>query len=136
VAAQVLLRATFTGGSANESPALICEDVNLVGYLNNTSATYVTTEIGLTQGIASTKLYAQMSVPANTTAAWYASNDGGATWELMAQQSSRPIDPDWTEYVFSRTFTNPAGTRIQYKAEMAGTALLYPRIHSIGATLS
>ena len=35
-----------------------------------------------------------------------------------------------------RTFTDPVGNKLRYKAVMTGTPLVYPRIHSLGATLS
>ena len=35
-----------------------------------------------------------------------------------------------------RTFTDNTGNKVRYKAEMTGTPLIYPRIHSLGATLS
>jgi hypothetical protein len=35
-----------------------------------------------------------------------------------------------------RTFANPVGNKVRYKAEINGTPLVYPRIHSLGATLS
>ena len=90
----------------------------------------------LTQGVESTKLYAQMQIPSGTTATWFASNDGGATWEPMTIDETRPIDQNWTEYTLSRTFSDPSGRKVRYKAEMTGTVLTFPRIHSLGATLS
>jgi hypothetical protein len=54
----------------------------------------------------------------------------------MTIQETRPIDENWTEYTLVRTFADPAGNKVRYKAEMNGTALVYPRIHSLGATLS
>ena len=44
----------------------------------------------------------------------------------------RPILPR----VAVRTFTDNTGNKVRYKAEMTGTPLIYPRIHSLGATLS
>lgn len=93
-------------------------------------------ELVATQPIASAKVYAEMSVPSGTTVVWSASNDGGATWEPMAQESARPLNDTWTEYVLGRAFASPAGNRIRFKAVMAGTALVTPRIHSLGATLA
>ena len=49
---------------------------------------------------------------------------------------TRAIDEEWTEYTLTRTFTSSAGTRVRYKAVMTGTTLSFPRIHSLGATLS
>ena len=63
-------------------------------------------------------------------------NDGGLTWEAMTIQDTRPIDENWTEYTLVRTFTDNTGNKVRYKAEMTGTPLIYPRIHSLGATLS
>ncbi len=136
IAAQVLVRAKMTGASGNDSPALNYKDVNLVGYRNNVSGTYITRENELTQGIASTKAYVQMNIPSGTTVLWYATNDGGTSWEPMTLDSTRAIDQDWTEYTFLRAFTNPAGNKVRYKAVMTATPLVYPRIHSLGATLS
>ena len=135
VATQVHVRARLSGTVPSESPVLNFPDVNLIGYLSNTSGTYVTRQIELLQAVASTKLYAQMNTPPGTSVTWYASNDGGATWEAMVLDSTRPIDAEWTEHTLSRVFANPAGTQIRYKAEMAGTTLVYPRIHSLGSTL-
>lgn len=136
VAAQVLVRVKLTGADPNDSPVLNYKDVNLVGYLNNGAGTYVTRQNELTQGIASTKVYAQMSIPSGATVTWYASNDGGSAWEAMTLDSTRPIDQEWTEYTLLRTFANPVGNKVRYKAVMTGTPLVYPRIHSLGATLS
>mgnify|MGYP001274356119 FL=1 len=54
----------------------------------------------------------------------------------MTLDSTRAMDHVWTEYAYVRTFSNPTGNRVRYKAVMSGTALVYPRIHSLGATLS
>jgi hypothetical protein len=62
--------------------------------------------------------------------------DGDLTWEAMTIQDTRPIDENWTEYTLVRTFTDNTGNKVRYKAEMTGTPLIYPRIHSLGATLS
>ena len=97
---------------------------------------YLTRETELTQGVESTKAYVQMDIPSGTTLQWFASNDGGATWEAMTIQETRPIDENWTEYTLVRTFADPAGNKVRYKAVMTGTPLVYPRIHSLGATLS
>ena len=136
IAAQVLVRARFASSLTNDSPALNYKDVNLIGYLNNPDGTYISRENELTQGVESTKVYAQMNIPSGCTLNWFASNDGGTTWEPMALDSTREVDQTWTEYVFIRTFANPAGNRVRYKAVMTGNNLIYPRIHSLGATLS
>jgi len=76
-------------------------------------------------------------VPSNTSVTWYASNDGGATWETMTLDSTRQISQEWTEYTYKRTFYNATGTKIRYKAQFwAGWANIYARIHRLGATLS
>ncbi len=136
LAANVLVRALFAGSEANDSPALNFKDVNLIGYLNHTSGTYVTRENELTQGVASTKVYVQMHIPSGTSVDWYASNDGGVTWESLTLDSTREIDQEWTEYTYSHTFADPAGDKVRYKAELTGNRLVYPRIHTLGATLS
>ena len=120
----------------NDSPALNYKDVNLIGYLNSPDGTYISRENELTQGVESTKVYAEMSIPSGCSINWFASNDGGATWEEMTIDTTREVDQTWTEYVFLRAFTNPTGNRVRYKAVMTGNNLIYPRIHSLGATLS
>ncbi len=136
VAAQITVRARLTSSTPNDTPALNYLDVNLIGYLNSPSGTYISRENELTQGVESTKVYAQMNIPSGCSMEWFTSNDGGATWEPMALDSTREVDQTWTEYVYLRTFTNPAGTRVRYKAILTGNNLVYPRIHSLGATLS
>ena len=59
-----------------------------------------------------------------------------ATWEAMDLDDTRAISSAWTEYELSRTFTASTGKRIRYKAVLNGTQLMYPRIHTLGATLS
>lgn len=136
LASQVLVRALFSSNAANISPALIYKDVNLIGYLNNTTGKYLNRENELTQGVSSTKIYTQMNIPSGTTVNWFASNNGGATWEAMSILTTRKIDEEWTEYTLTRTFSDPNGNRVRYKAEMTGNNLVYPRIHTLGATLS
>jgi len=136
LATQVLVRVNMTTNAANDTPALSFRDVNLIGYLNATAGTYISRENELTQGVASTKVYAQMDIPSGTTIQWFCSNNGGATWESMTIDDTRPITHEWTEYTLSRTFTNNTGNRVRYKATMTGTSLVYPRIHTLGATLS
>ncbi|RCK79235.1 MAG: hypothetical protein OZSIB_0349 [Candidatus Ozemobacter sibiricus] len=136
LASQVLVRALFSSNAANISPALIHKDVNLIGYLNNPTGTYLNRENELTQGVSSTKIYTQMNIPSGTTINWFASNNGGATWEAMSILTTRKIDQEWTEYTLTRTFSDPNGNRVRYKAEMTGNNLVYPRIHTLGATLS
>lgn len=136
IAADVLVRAVFSGTEANDSPALNFKDVNLIGYLNNTTGAYITRENELTQGVESTKVYTQMNIPSGTSLNWFASNDGGATWEPMSIATTREVDQEWTEYTLTRTFADPSGTKVRYKAEMTGNNLVYPRIHTLGATLS
>lgn len=136
VATQVIVRVRMTSSIPNDSPVLNYKDVNLIGYLNGTAGTYITRENSLTQGVASTKVYAQMNIPSGTTVSWLTSNDGGATWEGMTLDTTRKVDSTWTEYTYTRTFTSPAGTRVRYKAAMTGSVLIYPRIHALGATLS
>ncbi|MEE9368289.1 MAG: DUF4815 domain-containing protein, partial [Pontiella sp.] len=132
----ILVRIRFSSGMNNDTPALNFRDVNLIGYLNKTTGVYLTRENELTQGVESTKVYAQMDIPSGTSILWFTSNDGGETWESMAIDDTRPIDENWTEYTLTRTFTDPAGTKVRYKAELTGSALAYPRIHTLGATLS
>ncbi len=136
LATQVLLRVRLASNADNDSPVLSFRDVNLVGYLNGTAGVYVTRENELAQGVASTKVYAQMDIPSGTTIQWFCSNNGGATWEAMTIDVTRPITEEWTEYTLMRTFTNNTGNRVRYKAAMTGTPLVYPRIHTLGATLS
>lgn len=136
LAADVLVRVQFSTGMSNDTPALNFKDVNLVGYLNSTTGVYITRENELTQGVESTKVYTQMNIPSGTSLNWLASNDGGATWESMSIESTREIDQEWTEYTLIRTFADPTGTKVRFKAEMTGNNLVYPRIHTLGATLS
>ena len=95
LATSILVRARLVGGEANDTPALNFRDVNLVGYLNGTTGAYVTRENELTQGVASTKVYARMDVPSGASVDWYASNDGGETWESMALEATRKVDEEW-----------------------------------------
>ena len=136
LATRVQIRVRLSSSLSNDTPAINFRDVNLVGYLNKTTGTYLTRENELTQGVESTKAYVQMQIPSGTTLQWFASNDGGLTWEAMTIQDTRPIDENWTEYTLVRTFTDNTGNKVRYKAEMTGTPLIYPRIHSLGATLS
>ena len=55
LATNVLVRARFETSAFNDTPALNFKDVNVVGYLNNTTGTYITRENELTQGIAQPK---------------------------------------------------------------------------------
>ena len=136
LATRVQIRVRLSSSHSNDTPAINFRDVNLVGYLNKTTGAYLTRENELTQGVESTKAYVQMQIPSGTTLQWFASNDGGLTWEAMTIQDTRPIDENWTEYTLVRTFTDNTGNKVRYKAEMTGTPLIYPRIHSLGATLS
>jgi hypothetical protein len=136
VAAQVIIRSKLSSSTANDTPALNYKDVNLIGYLNNPNGVYISRENELTQGVESTKVYAQMNIPSGCTLNWFASNDGGATWEPMTLDATREVDQTWTEYLYLCTFANPAGNRARYKAVLTGNNLVYPRIHSLGATLS
>ncbi len=136
LATRVQIRVRLSSSLSNDTPAINFRDVNLVGYLNKTTGAYLTRENELTQGVESTKAYVQMQIPSGTTLQWFASNDGGLTWEAMTIQETRPIDENWTEYTLVRTFTDNTGNKVRYKAEMTGTPLIYPRIHSLGATLS
>lgn len=136
LATKVLVRARFSSPMNNDSPALNYKDVNLVGYLNKTTGTYLTRENALTQGVASTKVYTQMHIPSGCTVQWFATNNGGSTWEPMTIAETRPIDEEWTEYTLSRTFTSNLGQKVRYKAQLTGTPLVFPRIHTLGATLS
>jgi len=130
-------RAKLTRASQNESPVINFRNVGMVGYLGIGGGNYVTRQIELMQSVASTTLYAEMNVPSNTTVTWYASNNGGSTWEQMTIDATRPISQDWTEYTLKRTFTDPAGTKVRYKAVMwCGYRDINPRIHRLGATLS
>jgi hypothetical protein len=136
LATQVLVRAILSSNAPNDSPVLNYKDVNLIGYLNDPTGAYLNRENELTQGVSSTKVYTQMNIPSGTTIDWFASNDGGSTWEPMSIQTTREIDQEWTEYTLTRTFTDPNGNKVRYKAEMTGNNLVYPRIHTLGATLS
>lgn len=136
IAANVLVRALFSGSAANDSPALNFKDVYLIGYLNNATGVYITRENEMTQAVESTKINTQIDIPSGTSLNWYASNDGGATWESMSIETTREIDQEWTGYTLTRTFVDPSGTKVRYKAEMTGNNMVYPRIHTLGATLS
>jgi hypothetical protein len=54
----------------------------------------------------------------------------------MSIDSTREIDQKWTEYTLTLMFADPTGTKVRYKAELTGNNLVYPRIHTLGATLS
>jgi len=134
---QYTIRARLTSTLTNESPVLNFRNVTMIGYVNTWYCAYVTRQIELTQGVAATTIYTEMNVPSNTSVTWYASNDGGATWETMTLDSTRQISQEWTEYTYKRTFYNATGTKIRYKAQFwAGWANIYARIHRLGATLS
>lgn len=136
LATSVLLRVRMSSSVTNDSPALIHVGSILIGYLNAVLGTYVTRQSELSEGATSTRVYTQMQVPSGTAVAWHASSDGGASWEAMSLVGTRAVDEEWTEYTLARTFASPGGTRVRYKAVMTGTPLLFPRIHSLGATLS
>jgi hypothetical protein len=76
------------------------------------------------------------AIPEGTHLIWEYSTDGGETWEAMTIADTRPIDEDWTEYTLVRTFSDSQDNKVRYKAELTGTVLTYPRIHTLGATLS
>ena len=113
LATQVLVRALLSGSEANDSPALNFKDVNLIGYLNQREGVYVTRENELTQGVASTKVYAQMNIPSGASVRWYASNEEGNGWELLSVEATREIDQVWTEYTLTRTFDDPSGNKVR-----------------------
>ena len=79
LATSVVVRALLTGSAANDTPVLNFKDVNLVGYLNHTRSVYISRENELAQGVASTKVYAQMNVPSGTSVEWHGTSNG-ATW--------------------------------------------------------
>lgn len=133
---QVLVRVKMFSNAENDSPALNFKDVNLIGYLNNNSGAYITRENELTQGIDSTKIYSQMNIPSGTTIKWLTSNDGGENWEEMTLETTRKIDNTWTEYSYTHDFNDPSGNQVRYKAELNGNNMVYPKIHTLGATLS
>ena len=136
VATQVLVRALLSGSEVNDTPALNFKDVNLIGYLNDSFGVYVSRENELTQGVASTKVYTQMNIPSGASVQWYALNEEDNGWELLSVEATREINPVWTEYTLTRTFYDPLGNKVRYKAELNGNRLVYPRIHTLGATLS
>ena len=136
VATQVLVRALLSGSEVNDTPALNFKDVNLIGYLNDSFGVYVSRENELTQGVASTKVYTQMNIPSGASVQWYALNEEDNGWELLSVEATREINQVWTEYTLTRTFYDPLGNKVRYKAELNGNRLVYPRIHTLGATLS
>ncbi len=136
LASEVTVRAVFIGTEINDSPALNFKDVNLIGYLNNPTGTYLSRENELTQGVESSKVYAQMHIPSGTSINWFATNDAGVTWEPMSIDTTREIDHEWTEYTLTRIFADSSENKVRYKAELTGNNLVYPRVHSLGATLS
>ncbi len=136
VATQVLVRALLSGSEVNDTLALNFKDVNLIGYLNDSFGVYVSRENELTQGVASTKVYTQMNIPSGASVQWYALNEEDNGWELLSVEATREINPVWTEYTLTRTFYDPLGNKVRYKAELNGNRLVYPRIHTLGATLS
>jgi hypothetical protein len=136
LATRVVVRALFSTTTSQITPAVGIGDLHLMTYQNATIATYVTRELVTAQGIASAKVYTQMSIPSGTSVQWFCSNNGGSTWEQMAMEVLRPINQVWTEYTFSRPFTAPTGNRIRFQAVLRGTQLVAPRIHTLGATLT
>lgn len=136
IEAPLLIRARFASTRTNESPALLFKTTNLIGFVNDQDGLYITRELETTQNISSTVLYVEQQIPSSTTVTWYASNDGGATWEEMSITATRAISQDWTEYTYEAEFTDP-GNRMRYKAIFAcANASIYPRVHKLGATLS
>jgi hypothetical protein len=98
------VRALMTSSRSNETPVLNFHDVHWLSHLSNTTGSYVTRELVLVQGVVSAKVYTEMAVPSGTTVTWFASNNGGQTWEPMilsalgvAQERllryTRPIPP-------------------------------------------
>lgn len=80
--------------------------------------------------------YNQMDFSSGTSVKRSASSVCGETCKAMTIDDTRPIDEDWTEYTLVLTFSNPQDNKVRYKAELTGTVLAYPRIHTLGATLS
>ncbi|MCK7511799.1 MAG: hypothetical protein MZV70_52290 [Desulfobacterales bacterium] len=107
--------------------------MNLIGYLNNTTGAYLNRENELT-GVSSTKVYTQMSIPSGTNINWFASNNGGATWNVLIWLKTRKIDQDWTEYAYENLLRSER-KQVRYEAVMTGNNLVYP-VYTLGATLS
>jgi hypothetical protein len=78
------VRALMTSSRSNETPVLNFHDVHGLGHLSNTTGSYVTRELALVQGVVSAKVYTEMAVPSGTTVTWFASNNGGQTWEPIS----------------------------------------------------
>ena len=77
----------------------------------------------LLQGVAGTKVYAQMDLPQGCAVAWYASNDNGATWVALAEEpgTRRAVNSVWTEYTLAGAFADGTKKQVRYKAIMTGS---------------
>lgn len=132
----ITIRAILTNQADTETPAINFRDVNLITHQNRSQGTYLTRESQLAQSVQAARLYSQMNIPSGTSVNWFASNDNGTTWAPATIQDTRIIDNTWTEYTMQATFADPTQNRVRFKAEMTGSPLIHPRIHTLGATLS
>lgn len=104
---KVQLQATFKSDT-NMSPLISQESFTLVGFLQDTSAVYVSKNTNNIDPYNYVKMQFEADIPQGCTITPQFSYDNGTTWQSPPQTHSTAVEPLWSSYVYELTL--PAGT--------------------------
>ena len=97
------------GTSGNTSPAIALDCLQLAGFKNENTGTYVSKNVAVASGFNTVKVVADLCIPAGCNInVYYATDTSGTDWVQMTSTSNRRKSTDYTEYTFEDTLAEVA----------------------------
>ena len=95
--------------SGNTSPAIALDCLQLAGFKNENTGTYVSKNVAVASGFNTVKVVADLCIPAGCNInVYYATDTSGTDWVQMTSTSNRRKSTDYTEYTFEDTLAEVA----------------------------
>jgi hypothetical protein len=117
---KIKLRATFKSDK-NMSPLMAKDSFTLVGFLHDTSGSYVSRNTEMLEPYETVKQVYEAHIPPGCTITPQFSHDDGQTWITAAQVDSSQVTSNWTRLTHEHTL--PAGTNaMNFRARVNITA--------------
>lgn len=136
IVSKVQLKATFNSDT-NMSPLIAQESFTLVGFLQDTTATYVSKNTDNLELYSDVKIQFEGDIPQGCTITPKFSYDDGTTWVTPPQVSSTPVETNWNSYLFETTLaagTNATNFRVKLDIE-CNDSILRPKARKLTAIM-
>lgn len=132
LAKKVKLKVELTP-SQSTSPLLAADTLNFIGFLNKTTATYVSKNVVFDENYKNIRVILDLALPSGSTAkVYYATDANGDTWTELTSPNVVPVDSEFNKYEYTKTLDG-AGTK-NYRVKVileTSNPLIRPRARKL-----